>query len=134
MIQYKGYFIFGGAVKIPPNSPAWWRSQGSVFTNTPEGAVLSNNSKASSSNPNKPPKPTAWNSVKSGSTKIRTRSRRCKKWRYLGLFSSFSRSRAGPLIADRKKGGERIKEPGHRPYLAPASIHFFESISPTFSA
>jgi hypothetical protein len=40
MIQYKGYFILGGAVKIPPNSPAWWRSQGSVFTNTPEGAVL----------------------------------------------------------------------------------------------
>jgi hypothetical protein len=69
MVQYKGYFIFGKAL-IHPNSPDWWRSQGSVIRTPRRGLSLSEASKASPSNPNKPLKLTAWNSVKNGSMKI----------------------------------------------------------------
>jgi hypothetical protein len=39
MIPYKGYLIRGKAVRVHPNSPEWWRSQGSVFTAGPEGST-----------------------------------------------------------------------------------------------
>ena len=39
MIPYKGYFIRGMAVRVHPNSPDWWRSQGDVFVNSSEGSI-----------------------------------------------------------------------------------------------
>ena len=36
MVRYKGYLIVGKALSVPPE---WWRSQGSVFTNSPEGSI-----------------------------------------------------------------------------------------------
>jgi hypothetical protein len=35
MVRYKGYLIVGRALSVPP---AWWRSEGSVFTNSPEAS------------------------------------------------------------------------------------------------
>jgi hypothetical protein len=39
MIPYKGFTIFGKAMRVLPGSPGWWRSEGSVFTDTPEGSI-----------------------------------------------------------------------------------------------
>jgi hypothetical protein len=39
MARYKGYLIFGKALKVYPDS-LYWGSQGSIFTNTPEGCIL----------------------------------------------------------------------------------------------
>jgi hypothetical protein len=38
-MEYKGYLIFGRAQVIHSDS-ADWRSQGLIFTNTPEGAFM----------------------------------------------------------------------------------------------
>jgi hypothetical protein len=38
MIPYKGYLIRGKAVRVHPNVPQWWRSQGSVFANAGKGS------------------------------------------------------------------------------------------------
>jgi hypothetical protein len=61
MAHYKGYSVFGKAEMIPASSPAWWRSQGNVFTNTQEGSILIKQLEGvmSSLSPNKPPKLTA---------------------------------------------------------------------------
>jgi hypothetical protein len=40
MVDYKGYLIVGYTVRVHPTSSDWWRSQGNVFTNTPEGSIL----------------------------------------------------------------------------------------------
>jgi hypothetical protein len=40
MVEYKGYFIFGKALRVHPTSSDRWRSQGSVYTNTQAGSVL----------------------------------------------------------------------------------------------
>jgi hypothetical protein len=40
-VEYKGYLIFGNALRVHPTSSDWWRSQGNVFTNTQEGSILS---------------------------------------------------------------------------------------------
>jgi hypothetical protein len=39
MIQYKGYWISGPAEMVHPNSPNW-RSQGTVFKETPQGSIV----------------------------------------------------------------------------------------------
>jgi hypothetical protein len=39
MAEYKGYFIFGKAVKVYTDS-LYWCSQGDVYTNEPAGSVL----------------------------------------------------------------------------------------------
>jgi hypothetical protein len=39
MVQYKDYLIVGRALRVHPNSPDCWRSQGDVFTNTPKGTI-----------------------------------------------------------------------------------------------
>jgi hypothetical protein len=39
MVDYKGYLIVGHAVRVHPTSSDWWRSQGSVYTNSPEGTI-----------------------------------------------------------------------------------------------
>jgi hypothetical protein len=39
MVQYKGYLILGKALRVDPSSPDWWRSQGSVYTDSSEGSV-----------------------------------------------------------------------------------------------
>jgi hypothetical protein len=39
MAEYKGYLIFGKALKVSPDSP-YWCSQGDVFSNEPAGSVL----------------------------------------------------------------------------------------------
>jgi hypothetical protein len=39
VVQYKGLLIVGNALRLHPTATGWWRSQGSVFTNTPEGSV-----------------------------------------------------------------------------------------------
>jgi hypothetical protein len=36
MVSYKGYLIVGEALKLHAD---WWRSQGSVYTNSPEGTI-----------------------------------------------------------------------------------------------
>ena len=36
MVRYKGYLIVGKVLSVPPG---WWRSQGSVLTNSPEGST-----------------------------------------------------------------------------------------------
>jgi hypothetical protein len=40
MVEYKGYLIIGAALRVHRSSSDWWRSQGSVYTNTPEGSIL----------------------------------------------------------------------------------------------
>ena len=39
MIRYKGYLVLRKALRLHPNSPDWWRSQGSVFTDSPQGSI-----------------------------------------------------------------------------------------------
>jgi hypothetical protein len=39
MVKYKDYWIFGPAQIVHPNSPAW-RSQGTVFEETPQGSIV----------------------------------------------------------------------------------------------
>ncbi len=39
-VEYKGYLIFGNALRVHPTSSDWWRSQGSVYSNALEGSVL----------------------------------------------------------------------------------------------
>ena len=39
MAEYKGYFIFGKALKVYTDS-LYWYSQGDVYTNEPAGSVL----------------------------------------------------------------------------------------------
>jgi hypothetical protein len=39
MVEYKGYLIFGKALKVYPDSP-YWCSQGDVFSNEPGGSIL----------------------------------------------------------------------------------------------
>jgi hypothetical protein len=39
MADYKGYFIFGKALKVYTDS-LYWCSQGDVYTNEPAGSVL----------------------------------------------------------------------------------------------
>jgi hypothetical protein len=39
MMEYKGYLVLGRAQVIHPSSPDW-RSQGIVFTNTPQGSFM----------------------------------------------------------------------------------------------
>jgi hypothetical protein len=39
MVQYKGYLILGKALRVYPNSPDWWRSQGSILTNDEQGSI-----------------------------------------------------------------------------------------------
>jgi hypothetical protein len=39
MIQYKGYWISGPAEMVHPNSQDW-RSQGTVFNETPQGSIV----------------------------------------------------------------------------------------------
>jgi hypothetical protein len=39
MIPYKGYLISGEAVRIHPDAPDWWRTQGAVFTNKPKESI-----------------------------------------------------------------------------------------------
>jgi hypothetical protein len=65
MVSYKGYLILGEALKIHPD---WWRSQGTVYMNNPEGYIHVKQRHFSS--PKKLPKRTASNSVKRGWTKI----------------------------------------------------------------
>jgi hypothetical protein len=36
MVSYKGYLIIGEALKLHPD---WWRSQGTIFMNNPEGYI-----------------------------------------------------------------------------------------------
>jgi hypothetical protein len=36
MVFYKGYLIVGEALKLHAD---WWRSQGCVYTNSPEGTI-----------------------------------------------------------------------------------------------
>jgi hypothetical protein len=36
MVQYKGYNILAKAVLF---QPGWWRSQGSVFSDSPQGSI-----------------------------------------------------------------------------------------------
>jgi hypothetical protein len=38
MIPYKGYVICGKAVRVHPNTPQLWRSQGGVFTKIGKGS------------------------------------------------------------------------------------------------
>ena len=40
MPEYKGYIIFGIALRVHHTSSDRWRSQGSVYTNTQEGFIL----------------------------------------------------------------------------------------------
>jgi hypothetical protein len=40
MVGYKGYLIFGQAMRVHPSSSGWWRSQGNVFTDSPEASIL----------------------------------------------------------------------------------------------
>ena len=39
-VEYKGYLIFGNALRVHPTLSDWWRSQGSVYSNAQEGSVL----------------------------------------------------------------------------------------------
>jgi len=39
MAEYKGYLIFGKALKVYPDSP-YWCSPGEVFTNEPAASIL----------------------------------------------------------------------------------------------
>ena len=40
MVEYKGYLIFGNALRVDLTSSDRWRSRGSVYTNAKEGSVL----------------------------------------------------------------------------------------------
>jgi len=68
MAEYKGYLIFGKALKVYPDS-AHWCSHGDVFTNEPAGSTPSHGLGVPSSNRSKPPKPTDGNFVENGSIK-----------------------------------------------------------------
>jgi hypothetical protein len=39
MIPYKGYLIWGKAVRVNPNSAHGWRSHGDVFVNSSNGSI-----------------------------------------------------------------------------------------------
>ena len=39
MVQYKGYLMVGMALRVHPDSPERWRSQGSIFTNDEQGSI-----------------------------------------------------------------------------------------------
>jgi hypothetical protein len=39
MVEDKGYFIFGKALKVYPDSAYWW-SQGDIFINDAAGSIL----------------------------------------------------------------------------------------------
>jgi len=68
MAEYKGYLIFGKALKVYPDS-AHWFSHGDVFTNKPPDQPSSHGLGVPFSNRSKPPKPTDWNFVENGSIK-----------------------------------------------------------------
>jgi hypothetical protein len=40
MAEYKGYFIFGKALKVYPGSAYWCSPQGDIFTNDLGGSIL----------------------------------------------------------------------------------------------
>ena len=83
MAKYKGYFIFGKALKVYTDS-LYWYSQGDVYTNEPAGSVLVARLGVLSLNPNKPQKLTAWNSADNGSIKSQSKRRkRCKGMKVL---------------------------------------------------
>jgi hypothetical protein len=39
VIPYKGYLIWGKAVRVHPKAPEWWRSQGGIFRNAGKGST-----------------------------------------------------------------------------------------------
>ena len=39
MVEYKGYLVFGKALKVYPDPPYWY-SEGDVFTSEPGGSIL----------------------------------------------------------------------------------------------
>jgi hypothetical protein len=69
MIPYKGYLIWGKAVRVHPKVPQWWRSHGDVFTNAGKGSSNMKHLEGGISSPKKLPKGMDLNSAKTGWTK-----------------------------------------------------------------
>jgi hypothetical protein len=69
MVEYKGYLIIGNALRVPTSQIGGAR-RAMFLKPLPRVLSLSNPSMALSWNPNEPLKITAWNSAKSGWTKM----------------------------------------------------------------
>jgi hypothetical protein len=83
MAEYKGYFIFGKALKVYTDS-LYWCSQGDVYTNEPAGSVLVARLEGVIFESEQAAKLTAWNSADNGSIKSQSKRRkRCKGMKVL---------------------------------------------------
>jgi hypothetical protein len=75
MAEYKGYFIFGKALKVYTDS-LYWCSQGDVYTNEPAGSVLVARLGGVIFESEQAAKATAWNSADNGSIKSQSKRRK----------------------------------------------------------